>query len=148
MESEDLLALFDEAYSRLSNRLTGLADDEWAWSPINDPKVSIRWRLQHLTDMLTERRNAEWLGVDVPSSRVAPSVTTAEQAVVHLAEAAARCRAVIESAADLDEPIGPEAGPYAAASRRSFVLHVLDELIHHAAEAALLRDLYPGRPVR
>lgn len=37
---------------------------------------------------------------------------------------------------------GKPAGRYGAASRRSFVLHVLDELIHHGAEAALLRDLY------
>jgi hypothetical protein len=28
------------------------------------------------------------------------------------------------------------------ATRRSFVLHMLDELIHHGAEAALMRDLY------
>jgi hypothetical protein len=45
----------------------------------------------------------------------------------------------------LGEPIGPAAGRYGGASRRSFALHIADELIHHAAEAALLRDLYAAR---
>jgi hypothetical protein len=45
----------------------------------------------------------------------------------------------------LDQPIGPRAGFYANDTRRSFVLHILDELIHHGAEAALLRDLYGHR---
>jgi hypothetical protein len=45
----------------------------------------------------------------------------------------------------LAAPIGPSAGFYADGSRRSFALHILDELIHHGAEAALLRDLYAHR---
>ncbi len=38
--------------------------------------------------------------------------------------------------------IGPEFGPFADASAVDLMLHVLDEFIHHAAEIALLRDLY------
>ena len=38
--------------------------------------------------------------------------------------------------------IGPEFGPYGEASAVDLMLHVLDEFIHHAAEIALLRDLY------
>jgi hypothetical protein len=37
-------------------------------------------------------------------------------------------------------------GYFAGATGRSFVLHIADELIHHTAEAALLRDLFAGRP--
>ncbi|GAA3431286.1 hypothetical protein [Kutzneria kofuensis] len=40
---------------------------------------------------------------------------------------------------------GSRGGFYASDTRRSFVLHILDELIHHGAEAALLRDLYGHR---
>jgi hypothetical protein len=44
----------------------------------------------------------------------------------------------------------PIAGPYAQESRRAFILHQLDELIHHRAEVGVLRDLYratrPGDP--
>jgi hypothetical protein len=38
--------------------------------------------------------------------------------------------------------IGPAFGPYSEASAVDLMLHVLDEFIHHAAEIALLRDLY------
>ena len=40
------------------------------------------------------------------------------------------------------------AGYFAGATGRSFVLHIADELIHHTAEAALLRDLFAGDSVR
>jgi len=42
----------------------------------------------------------------------------------------------------LAAPVGAPAGRYGDATRRSFALHIADELIHHTAEAALLRDLY------
>jgi hypothetical protein len=43
----------------------------------------------------------------------------------------------------LAEHIGPVAGPqYAERSRAAYVLHMLDEFIHHGAEIALLRDLW------
>lgn len=46
------------------------------------------------------------------------------------------------------EPTGLAAGYFAGATGRSFVLHIADELIHHTAEAALLRDLFAGASVR
>ena len=43
----------------------------------------------------------------------------------------------------LDERVGPVAGPqYADRTRAAYVLHMLDEFIHHGAEIALLRDLW------
>ena len=41
--------------------------------------------------------------------------------------------------------LGQPGGPYAEASTVDLALHVLDEVIHHGAEAALLRDLYSHR---
>lgn len=38
--------------------------------------------------------------------------------------------------------IGSAFGPYAEESTADLALHVLDELVHHAAEISLLRDLY------
>jgi len=38
--------------------------------------------------------------------------------------------------------IGSEFGSFAEASAVDLILHVFDEFIHHAAEIALLRDLY------
>jgi hypothetical protein len=40
------------------------------------------------------------------------------------------------------QPIGPSFGPYAKDSATDLALHVFDELVHHAAEVSLLRDLY------
>jgi len=48
----------------------------------------------------------------------------------------------------LNTPLGEAAGYFAGATGRSFVLHIADELIHHTAEAALLRDLFAGASVR
>jgi hypothetical protein len=38
--------------------------------------------------------------------------------------------------------MGPVAGQYADHDRAGFVWHIVDELIHHAAEVGLMRDLY------
>jgi hypothetical protein len=57
--------------------------------------------------------------------------------------------AVAEEA--LAEKIGPIGGQYGDSDRAGFVLHMLDEFIHHGAEVALLRDLYRaqhGEPER
>jgi len=42
-------------------------------------------------------------------------------------------------------PPGPVAGPFAGDDKASFVLHQLDEQIHHGAELGVLRDLYRNR---
>jgi hypothetical protein len=43
------------------------------------------------------------------------------------------------------EKLGPIARGYADSTRMAFILHIIDELIHHGAEVALLRDLYRAR---
>jgi hypothetical protein len=48
----------------------------------------------------------------------------------------------------LNASLGEAAGYLAGATGRSFVLHIADELIHHTAEAALLRDLFADASVR
>jgi hypothetical protein len=57
-------------------------------------------------------------------------------------------RRVLDSTTDegLAEPIGEAGGALADSTRRAYGLHVLDELIHHGAEVALLRDLYRDWP--
>jgi hypothetical protein len=44
--------------------------------------------------------------------------------------------------ADLSKAVGPAEGPFAAEPMATLVLHINREVIHHAAEIALLRDLY------
>ena len=139
---EDLVDLFDAVWTRFRQRMQGLSDVEWAWCPTPDERIGLRWRLAHLRALLTEDRNGRWLGVAAPRPEPAP-VGSADAALAALDAAHASWREAL-TGADLAAPIGKAAGAYGDASRRSFVLHIADEVIHHAAEAALLRDLFAG----
>jgi uncharacterized damage-inducible protein DinB len=144
-ELTDLLGLSRYAYGRLRERLAGLTEQEYRWEP--GPGVStLAWRMEHIADLLAEDRNATWLGVP---GRPVPGRTpiTAVDGLEKLDAAIALWLDVLAAVPleSLGEPIGAVAGPYGNDSRRSFVLHVLDELIHHGAEVALLRDLWAAR---
>lgn len=176
-ERDDLLELSDFAWGRLRDRLAGLTEDEYQWAPVTtywtvrdagdgtftsdgikgtyrsdgqaDVFTTLPWRLHHLTTVLGEDRNAQWLRrPDAPTVVTAPAGNAAD-ALARLADAYTAWRALLTDVpADvLAEPMGEVAGPFAESTGRAFVLHVLDELIHHAAEAAMLRDLYAARLV-
>jgi len=141
---EDVVGLLEYATTRLQDRMVGLTDDEWNWQPVlGDGLVTIRWRLDHVAAALGEERNWTWLGADVsgaPTTTAAAGADAATAAVVRASAAFADLARGLGTTAG--DPLGPEAGPYADDSRLSLVLHVVDELVHHAAEAALIRDLY------
>jgi hypothetical protein len=166
---QDLLDLADFAYTRLRDRLAGLTDDEYFWEPAAGcwsvrraedgtyrmdgapvppdppPLTTIAWRMCHLVGMLAAGRNATWIGVTpsgAPDGAGEPG--TARAAVERLAGAYAMFRGHVAAvdAGTLADPMGAVAGFYARGTRASFVLHELDELIHHGAEVATLRDLY------
>lgn len=141
---EEVAELFEQVCQRLVDRMTDLSNDEWVWQPIADnDKMTVRWRLDHIAEAVGGRRNWEWLGspaADAP--KLAPS-DSAEVAVATAQDAVDQFVALIRRPdIDLDQSIGPIGGRYGNDPRRGLVLHTLDELIHHAAEAALIRDLY------
>jgi hypothetical protein len=147
---DELLALSDHAGQRLRDRMAGLTDAEYRWQPAPaQPEISLTWRLSHIVEFLTEERNAVWLGQPAPPAPAAQLGEPADAAgaLAALEQAGTVWRAVLAGGTDatLLAPVGKPAGRYAAATRLSFALHVLDELVHHAAEAALLRDLYAAR---
>ena len=144
-ERADLLDLGRYAFGRLRTRLAGLSEEEYRWEP--GPGVSaLAWRLGHIVDLLTEERNAAWLGVE---ARPSPARTpiTARDALEALDAAIAVWLDEVDAVPEQTwgDPIGPVGGPYADSSRRAFALHILDELIHHGAEVALVRDLWAAR---
>lgn len=145
---DDVLDLLDYVWQRLQQRMDGLSDAEWAWLPApTEPEISIRWRLDHITDLLTAPRNWLWLGLAVPAAD-GPSTAadSAESARRSISVAYQRFRAILtDGAVDFEAEMGAAAGSFASSTGRSFVLHVADELIHHGAEAALLRDLYAAK---
>ena len=114
------------------------------------PFTTIAWRLWHLIDLYGENRAPEWLdvppqgdpvGLDDPDG--SPPATAAE-ALSLLERAHGRWEAHLALVSDerLAQPVGPVGGGYADRSRAKYVLHMLDEFVHHSAEIALLRDLW------
>jgi hypothetical protein len=164
----DLLDLSDFAGNRLKSRVAGLTDDEYFWEPVPDcwtvhkdgdgfridasplppepaPFTTLAWRLAHIADVLQAERTATWLRVEpVPSDGTTPVPGSAAAAVEALDHAYAvwRRRLSAVDPAVLDQSMGEIAGPYAGNTVNSFVLHILDELIHHGAEVGVVRDLY------
>jgi hypothetical protein len=147
-ELEDLTGLFDLVERRFAERMRGLTDDEWSWRPTPDERIGLRWRLAHLADVLVEPRHRAWLGLPAGAAVTAAAADpiAAPSAVEALARVERGYRHWRELLAhpdlDLSAAVGPAAGRFRDASRRSYVLHVADELVHHTAEACLLRDLY------
>jgi hypothetical protein len=125
---------------------------EFEWDPRHpdpQPLTTIGWRLSHIIDLLAADRNATWLGVTplgTPDEdrRNAGEAATATAAVKALEEAYGRFRGHV-SAVDSDtllQPMGKVAGQWGQDNGLQFILHELDELIHHAAEVGTMRDLY------
>ena len=161
----DLVRLSDKAYDRLRARLAGLTDDELRWeaapvawnvrddatwdfglaSAATAPVPTIAWRLVHIVDLLTEDRCAHNLGLDDPEPTAFRIAITATDALDDLDGAFAVWRRTLGRAdgTALGEPC---ANPYWP-DRLMFAFHIIDELIHHAAEVALLRDLYAAKDV-
>lgn len=165
---QDLLDTADFAFQRLRDRLDGLTDGEYFWEPAGDcwsvrpagdgtfradgsplpptpaPLTTIAWRLCHVIDLLAGERNATWIGVEPTDRPDQGAPGTAAAAIEQLGQAFGLFRTYLTAtdAAGLTVTMGPIAGPYAARTRAAFVLHELDELIHHGAEIATLRDLY------
>lgn len=144
---DDVLDLFDHVWQRFGRRMDGLTDEEWRWQPSPDERLSLRWRLGHIASFLREDRNAPWLGLPPPGDDPSPEPTSAASALAAADVAFALWRGQLAALTEqaFAAPVGSLAGPYGDATRRSFALHIADELIHHASEAALLRDLFAAR---
>lgn len=163
---DHLLDLSDFAVQRLQNRAAGLSDDEYFWQPVPNsiverpgvtpewpksevpPFTTISWRLNHIIEVLAAERTATWLGLRPNSGDVlAGEPENAASAVKALDHAAKVWRDRLSSVDDqsLALQMGEIAGNYQDSTRLAFVLHILDELIHHGAEVGVVRDLYYHR---
>jgi hypothetical protein len=173
--ADAVLALNDHALDRLVARLSGLTDEELHWAPTPDawdvresngqwvidgdgggppwrsdgpaPLTTICWRVGHLGLSFLSFGGQLFGDFDVAVADV--DFPGAADGVVPWVE---RCyhSAWREPVSALDEqgwwrPIGSRFGPYADDSVADLALHIVDEVVHHAAEAALMRDLYAHR---
>jgi hypothetical protein len=173
--TKELLELSDFAYQRLKTRLEGLTDEEYLWEPAPNcwtirrsgdgtfrgdggfvwdevpPVTTIAWRLSHITDCISAERCATWLGLERKENVLADGYAgTADHAIALLERANELWRSNVAEIGDdaIWEKNGPIAGIYAEHTRVAFVLHIIDELIHHGAEVGVLRDLYRAERLR
>lgn len=159
----------DYYYQRLRRRLEGLTDREYLWEPVpgswsvrpagdgrhriqreedpSDPPplTNIAWRMCHIGDLLREERNWHSFGRK-PEFRDADidHPVTATGGIAYIESSYEAWTRLVASLSEDDvwAPNGPEFGPWADTPKLSLIVHILDEFVHHAAEVALLRDLY------
>ncbi len=154
-------------------RLEGLTDEEYRWEPVAGcwsvrptsdgawrqdlarpeptppPFTTIAWRLAHIATIFGQRASnhfgdgsfdpmvVSWTG----SARDALRIVTAEYT-----RWCDGVRALGEEG--LFRPCGPAEGPFANEPFLTLVLHINREFLHHAAEVAVLRDLYRDTAAR
>lgn len=169
-----LITTFDYVWSRVTGRLGGLTDDEYFWEPVAGcwslrpgsdgrwlldggggggpapdpaPVTTIAWRLGHLGGLAVGGfASLRFAGRELTMAEIS-FPAHASEVPGFLDEHYQAWRAGLAGLSDREwtAPLGPSWGPYSEANTVDLALHVLDEVIHHGAEAGLLRDLYSHR---
>ena len=170
-----LLETHDYVWQRLLDRVDGLRDAEYLWEPVagcwtvrrlddgtlyrdpgewpevtSSPVTTIAWRICHIADNFLEARIGPLFGRPPFEGQLASPITAAE-GIEYMTDAYQSWRAHVASVgsvgdADLAMPLARGTRPYEGKPLTRFVLQYLEELAHHAAEVALLRDLYRAAP--
>jgi hypothetical protein len=169
-----LITAFDYVWERLTGRLAGLTDAEYFWEPVAGcwslrqdgdgrwrldgaggggpapdpaPVTTIAWRLGHLGGLalggFANRMFGD--GTLTPAGIAFPAGAAAVPAFLDEHYRAWRAGLAALGPGEWARPLGPSWRPYAESTAVDLALHVLDEVIHHGAEAGLLRDLYANR---
>lgn len=116
------------------------------WPP---PVTTIAWRLSHLGEMIALRAD-HVAGSRTLTREVHPVPGSAAEAVAAFDAAAAAWHAALLGADDTAlDTVGYSSYPHGSDPQDAFVdvvWWVNQELLHHGAEIALLRDLYRARP--
>lgn len=163
-----VLDSLDSMAGQLLARVDGLTNDEYLWEPVPAmwsvrgrgdgsvtvdrvadrgldpaPVTTIAWRLWHLSyDCFADyTRRLQGEGDDVgPDTNW---FLDADEAIASLEASWIGYRTTISSRENWWGELGPAWGPWAQHSIVDMALHAGNELVHHGAEIALLRDLYP-----
>ena len=162
-----VLDSLDNMMSQLVARLAGIGDDEYLWEPVGGmwsvrhrsdgsvtvdgagerdvdpaPVTTIAWRLWHLAVDCFDNY-ARRLSGDSSDSPPDPAwYLDAGLAVDALAASWRRYREALTDRPDWWAELGAAWGPFEHHSTVDIALHSCNELVHHGAEIALLRDLH------
>jgi len=166
-----LLESIEYVWSRVRSRVDGLTDEEYRWEPVSGcwsvrqshsgaweierphpepsppPVTTIAWRLWHIGSECLAGYTSRGLGpwpLKVTENEWFPS---AGQALDAVDEAWGAFYAGLKALGEdgLWSPLGAAWEEFADDTWAALVQHALDELSHHGAEVALLRDLYLRR---
>jgi len=111
--------------------------------PTPPPFTTIAWRLAHIATVFGERASNHFGDGSFDPATVAWA-GSADEALAIVRTKYARWRNGVRWLGEvgLFRSCGPDEGPYAEEPFLMLVLHINREFLHHAAEVALLRDLY------
>jgi DinB superfamily len=162
-----VLTSLDYVWERLRARCEGLTQEEYLWEPVADcwsvrdidgvvsierddsdpepaPVTTIAWRLWHIGSDCLGGYTQGGLGPWPLQVRDREWFMDVDQALAAVDTAWAAFRSGLGALGEdrMNSPLGERWGPYADSSWADLVLHAQDELSHHGAEIALLRDLY------
>ncbi|HUP87325.1 MAG TPA: DinB family protein [Acidimicrobiales bacterium] len=166
---EALIAFSDNTYERLRRRLEGIEVDELLWEPAPGswsvraredgsafmdfglggtsmvpaitpaPVTTIAWRVAHIVDLLKEDRCATVLDLEPEANAGELWLTTRPEEMLDYLE---RAHATWRGYLSRTDPAALLHAVDRWGTRLSFVHHIIDEFVHHAAEIGVLRDLW------
>ena len=150
-----------------TKRVSGLTDDEYLWEPVDgcwsvcpaddgtwqqelvypDPQpppfTTIAWRLAHIGAVFGQRASKHFGDGSFDPLAVQWDGTAQGAMQIVTAEYTRWCEGVRSLGEDgLFRPCGPAEGRFADEPYLTLVLHINREFLQHAAEVALMRDLY------
>lgn len=160
-----MLDSVDDMAAQLFDRLDGLSDAEYLWQPAADvwtvragddgpvvdfdpdrdidpaPFTTIAWRLWHLATDCFAGYTANFAGTAADETDTSWTLDAGE-AVERLRSSWAEFRATLVGFEDWFSELGENWGPWHRHCIADFAMHASNELVHHGAEIATLRDLY------
>jgi uncharacterized damage-inducible protein DinB len=162
--SDVILQSMDRMFEQLIERLEGLTDDEYLWEPVAGmwsvrvdangsatvdgagerdidpaPVTTIAWRLWHIAIDCFDDYTRRFGGDTADAS--AGWTADADEAIEILEGKWTGYRSLVDSR-DWWDQLGVIWGPWTSHSVADMAMHASNELVHHAAEIALLRDLH------
>ena len=169
--STSVIEAFEYVHERTVDRIRGMGDEEYFWEPVEGcwslrqnecgrwlldgeggggptpdpvPVTTVAWRLGHIGGTVGgfarmrfgdgRRLTSEDLDVPRSATEVGPFLDG------HMETWLSGLRGLDE--ADWSEPLGESFGAYARSTTLDLAMHVFDEVVHHAAEVGVLRDLW------